>query len=294
MVTEHAPSPGTYHRPSDLNEALWQADRKPATILAGGTDLVLLRADRVIDPSLDVIDIKGISELIGVRCLRDGTTVIGAATRLQELARSVPSNAITDGAGLVGGWQTRARATIGGNICRASPAGDTLPGTLVVNARFRLASIRGSRWVAAAEFFVGPGRTVLGDGEILTEIRLPGVVGGSAYKRFTYRRAMDLAVVGVAAHVQVVDGICTRAVVSVGAAAATPVLAPDAADALVGTTLDDAAIARAAELVVAASSPIDDGRGTRQHRLHVLPALTRAALASAHQRALETLRGGER
>lgn len=284
------PDVGTYRRPDNLSELLTLLDRRSASVLAGGTDLVVMRADGTVDRANDIVDIKDISELRGISLGADGTVTIGAATCLKELAKTtvIAPNAITDGAALVGGWQTRARGTIGGNICRASPAGDTLPGVLVANAQLELVSSTGTRLVPGREFFTGPGRTVRKPNELLTRIVVPASSGASAYLRFTYRLAMDLAVVGIAAHLEIEDGRCIAARVALSAAAATPVLAPDAANALVGTELDEPSIEAAAQLVLNTATPIDDGRGSRAHRRTVLPVLAKRAIGIA----LERARGG--
>jgi carbon-monoxide dehydrogenase medium subunit len=200
-----------------------------------------------------------------------------------------PLAALADGASIVGSPLTRNRATIGGNVCRSSPAGDTLPPLLVLDAKAHLASIRGHREVGLAEFFTGPGLNVMAAGEILLSLELPRRSGGSAYRRLTYRKWMDLAVVGVAAWV-VVDsaGRCRDAAVAFGGAAPTPRLVSDAAEALRGTGLDDAALDRAAAAVVAAASPIHDVRGSISHRLRGLETLTRRVIRDARRRADET------
>ncbi|WP_416416237.1 FAD binding domain-containing protein [Paenarthrobacter aromaticivorans] len=282
------PAHGQYMRPSNLHELLTFLDRGSASVLAGGTDLVVMRAEGMVDRAYDIVDIKDVSELRGISLSADGTITIGAATCLRELAKTtvIAPNAITDGAALVGGWQTRARGTIGGNICRASPAGDTLAGVLATNAQLELVSRTSTRVVPGQEFFTGPGRTIREPNELLTRIIVPVSPGGSAYQRFTYRNAMDLAVVGVAAYVEIEDGRCVAARVALSASAATPVLAPDAGNALVGTELDEASIAAAAQLVLNTATPIDDGRGTRAHRRTVLPAIARRAIGIALERAL--------
>jgi carbon-monoxide dehydrogenase medium subunit len=144
--------------------------------------------------------------------------------------------------------------------------------------------------VPAQEFFIGPGRTVRRPDELLTRIIVPPSAGASAYLRFTYRLAMDLAVVGVAAHLEIEHGRCIAARVALGAAAATPVLAPDAANALIGTELADPSVEAAAQLVLNTATPIDDGRGSRAHRRTVLPVLAKRAIGVA----LERARGGHK
>lgn len=279
---------GNYLKPTTLADLLRHLDEDPGSVLAGGTDLVLMRASRLVDRAQNIIDVKGIAQLQGVDASVNGTISIGATTTLQRLASAaeLPPNAVTDGAALVGGWQTRQRGTIGGNICRASPAGDTLPGILVCQAQLELASRWGTRRVNADEFFLGPGLTLREPAEVLTRLIIVSGTGGSAYVRFTNRRAMDLAVVGVAAWVELEDDVCVDARIGLSAAAPTPVLAPEAGAALVGTRIDAAAIASAADLVLTTATPIDDGRGSRKHRLATLPVLARRAIKRAHERAI--------
>jgi len=273
-----------FARPGNLADALELRGRQASNVLAGGTDLVLMRAGRFDDAAL-ILDIKAIAELSGVD-RGSGETVIGACTSLDTIGRTplLARNAVSDGAVLVGGWQTRCRATIGGNVCRASPAADTLCGLLVLNADFELASRNGQRVVNAAHFFTGPGATVLRSDEILIRIRLPDLRGRSSYVRFTYRRAMDLSVAGMAVYLEIADGTCIDARIAVGACGPTPLLIPQAAAALIGSSLDKAAIANAADAIVAAVNPIDDVRGRREHRLHVLPVLLQRNIASIRER----------
>lgn len=271
-------------RSIELRSALEVRKKSAASILAGGTDLILMRGD-TCEQTGSVLDIKGITELSGVK--RDGgSTVIGACTTLDALGRLriAGSNAVADGAVLVGSWQTRCRGTIGGNICRASPAADTLCGLLVLRAKFDIASCNRRRFVDASDFFKGPGCTVLQSDEILIRIILPDLRGRSSYVRFTYRRAMDLSVAGVALYVEMEGNTCIDARVAVGACGPTPLLIPSAAAALRGTTLNDDAVNDAAREIVGNVSPIDDVRGTRNHRLFVLPSVLKRNVSIVRRR----------
>jgi carbon-monoxide dehydrogenase medium subunit len=267
----------SYVCPESLSEAVELLAEEGACVLAGGTDLVLMRAAGLTPTR--VVDVKRLEPLRGVT----GES-IGATATLDAVGK-LASSALTDGARIVGSWQTRSRATLGGNVCRASPAGDTLCGLLVLDASFELESPAGARSVAAAEFFTGPGATLRGPRELLTRIALPALEGGSAYRRFTYRGAMDLAVVGVGARIVVRDGICRDAAIAIGACGPTPRLVPRAAAALVGSDVGAEAVAAACAAVVEAAEPIDDVRGTRRHRLRVLTPLTRRVIAEALARA---------
>ncbi|WPE24212.1 FAD binding domain-containing protein [Shinella zoogloeoides] len=276
-----------YAKPRSLSDAVALIGGDDVCLLAGGTDLVIMRAEGMIAAER-IVDLKGIAGLDSVEMAED-SIAIGACTRLDPLAQRAPfpANAIRDGAALVGSWQTRARATIGGNICRASPAADTLCGLLALDCQLELASASGTRRVPAAEFFTGPGRTVMRRDELLARIIMPRRPGGSAYQRFTYRNAMDLSVAGVAVHLAMRDGRCTEARVAIGACGPKPILVPDAAAALVGSPVDATAVQAAAQAVIAAATPIDDVRGTRKHRLHVLRPLTYRVTELARARAME-------
>lgn len=275
-----------YAKPKLVSEALALITNKDACVLAGGTDLVVMRAQSVVNADT-LVDIKGIKILSDVSTGDGGKVSIGACATLDRLSchKGFGSNAITDGASVVGGWQTRSRATIGGNICRASPAADTLCGLLVLGGELEVASLAGERTIQAAAFFKGPGRTAMHPGELLTHIIIPRNAGGSAYRRFTYRNAMDLSVAGVAISLEMEGDRCKAARVAIGACGPIPMLVPDAAGELIGSTVDSDAIAAAAEAAVAAATPIDDVRGTRKHRLHVLRPLVHSAATEALRRA---------
>ncbi|MDG4890077.1 MULTISPECIES: xanthine dehydrogenase family protein subunit M [unclassified Mesorhizobium] len=274
-----------YAKPKLVSEALALIANEKACVLAGGTDLVVMRAQSVVSAD-SLVDIKGIEALTDVNVGGRGIS-IGACTSLDTLSyhKGLGLNAISDGASVVGGWQTRCRATIGGNICRASPAADTLCGLLVLGCELEVASLGGERSISADAFFKGPGRTAMRPGELLTRIVIPFDGGGSAYRRFTYRNSMDLSVAGVAIFLQLNGDRCTHARVAVGACGPTPLLVPEAASELIGSTVDSGAVAAAAAAVVAAARPIDDVRGSRKHRLHVLRPLVVSVAAEALSRA---------
>jgi CO/xanthine dehydrogenase FAD-binding subunit len=280
------PPPFEYHRPATLAEALELIGHDEAAALAGGTDVIPLRNAGAIGPR-HLVDVKHLEELRGIASTGDELWV-GAAVTCAELTGALDApavSALADGAGIVGAVQTRARATVGGNVCRSSPAGDTLCGLLVLGARAELRSRRGFRRVALDEFFTGPGRNTRAADELLVGLSLPRPLGGSAYARFTYRKAMDLAVVGVACRAVVDAGRCVDASVAIGAVAPTPLLVPEAADALVGSAGEAEAVERALDAVTRVASPIDDVRGNARHRLRVLRPLARDVIGTAFERA---------
>jgi carbon-monoxide dehydrogenase medium subunit len=283
-----APAGVAYAAPGTLAAALDLLREPGAVPLAGGTDLVVLRASGAVTASA-LVDLKRIDALRGVE-RRGGATRVGAATTMADLAPQLGAEhgALADGAGVVGAPQTRNRATLGGNVCRSSPAGDTLAPLVALDAVAHLRSDRGSRAVPLRELFTGPGRNVLRADELLVAVELPHRGGASAYRRRTYRAWMDLAVVGVAVQVRTDgDGRCVAASVALGGAAPTPTLVPAAGHALVGSAFEPDAQEEAGVAVRAAARPIDDVRGSRRHRLHAAGVLTRRVLAHARAREAE-------
>lgn len=282
-LTIVAPPPFRYVRPESVDEALIAMSAPEALALAGGTDLVTLRADGVLVPE-SLVDIKAIPELRGVG--GETSHLIGATTTMRALgdARGHGFDAVVDGANVVGGAQTRARATLGGNIVRSSPAGDTLCGLLVLDARLHLRSVGGDRVVPIGEFFTGPGRNIRRADELLTGVEIATHVSGSCYQRFTYRNAMDLAVVGVGVSLVRTAGVCSAASVAIGAVGPVPLMVPEAGEALIGSPCDGHAIDGACAALLEAAAPIDDVRGTRRHRLRVLPVLARGVIEQAWKR----------
>ncbi len=261
-----------------------------ARVLAGGTDLLVqLRAGRVA-PTL-LVDIKRIPELRSLEPC-DGGWRIGAAVTGMELIEHEPFAAawpgIVDGVRMIGSIQVKGRATLGGNLCNASPAADGVPALIAAGALATLAGPAGRREVPVEQIATGPGRTCLAPGELLLSFRLAARPAGSgdAYLRFTPRTEMDIAVVGAGVNLTVDGaGVCRQARVSLGAVADRALLVPQAAAALVGTELDDAALQRLAEAASAACRPIDDKRGTREFRTRVAGVLARRAAQRALERA---------
>jgi carbon-monoxide dehydrogenase medium subunit len=189
-----------YARPETVGEAVALLDEygPDARLLAGGTDLVIELRNRWIEPKV-VIDLKRIPELAPAITERDGSLSISAATVMTDIAenelvqRHYP--ALVESAVVVGSVQIRARATLAGNICNGSPAADTAPPLLVYDATVVVAGPQGIRSVAIDDFIVGPGKTALERGEMVTAIELPipDRAYGAAYTRLTRRRGTDLA-----------------------------------------------------------------------------------------------------
>ena len=258
-------------------------------VLAGGTDLLIqLRSGRA-EPEL-LVDIKAIAEMRSVDAAASGYRV-GAAVTCMELiedeafARAWPG--IVDGVKYIGSIQVKGRATMGGNLCNASPAADSVPSLIAAGAVVCIAGPQGRREAPVEAFVTGPGKTSLAKGELVVSFLLPRRAprSGDAYLRFTPRTEMDIAVVGAAVNLTLNDkGVCSSARVSLGAVAARALLVPEAAAALIGTRVDEAALARLAAAASAACRPIDDKRGTKEFRIKVAGVMVRRAAQIAKER----------
>jgi carbon-monoxide dehydrogenase medium subunit len=262
-----------------------------ARVLAGGTDIIVqVRENR---RSLDLlVDVKNVPEVNTLVCDAMGLT-IGAAVPCYriyenaEVGKRYPG--IVDAASLVGGVQIQSRATLGGNLCNASPAADTIPALIAAQAVCVIAGPKGTRELPVEQFCTGPGRTALQRGELLVALRMPAPAPrtGSAYLRFIPRNEMDIAVVGAGVSITL-DEAKKRAVaarVALAAVAPTPLLVTEAGSALVDGPLNDALIAKATAAAQAAAKPISDMRGTADYRRHLVGVLVKRALGIAITRA---------
>jgi len=281
-----------YHTPSSFEDATAIAARATGTtrFLAGGTDvLVQLRSDLVTpDDLIDVKHIPGVKEI--ARTDDDGwqigVAVAGAEMSEHEsLGRDWPG--IVEGMDLIGSTQVQGRATLVGNLCNGSPAADGVPALIAAGATVTVTGPDGARDVAVETIPAGPGKTTLAKAEMISAINIParGENGGDAYLRFIPRTEMDIAVVGCAVNLTVEGDIITGARVVLGAVAPTIRLVDEAAAALIGTTLDEAALAALAEAAEAACAPIDDKRGTIAFRTEVAGVLAKRAAKIAYARA---------
>ena len=282
-----------YLAPHKLDEAavLMAEHAGSAQILAGGTDLLIFMRNGRKSPDV-IIDAKKIPELTRVQLDADRLT-IGAAVSCRtiwehpEIAERFP--ALTDAATLIGGIQIQGRATFGGNLCNAAPSADTVPPLIVYGAIAHIISARGERDVPVEEICTGPGRTSLAPDEILVSLSIsaPPTNSGAAFLRFIPRNEMDIAVANAAARVDLDDSGATfkTARIAIGAVAPTPLFVEAAGAALSGKPVNDASISDAAKIARDASTPINDMRGTIEHRKQLAEVLTTRALRSAIARA---------
>ncbi|HTP58444.1 MAG TPA: xanthine dehydrogenase family protein subunit M [Spirochaetia bacterium] len=279
-------------RPRSMEEALDLLSRygPRARLLAGGTDLLVqVRAGKAA-PEV-VIDLKKVSTLHSDIVQEDSFLEIGALALLSDIGRDPRIlgffPALAESVATVGSIQIRNRATLPGNICNASPAADTLPALLVHEASVSLQGRGGKRTVALSDFFLGPGKTVRRDDEIVTSVRLPLPKGreGAAFERLTRRRGVDLATINLCCRVEQ-SGVTRFAF---GAVGPRPVVAVDPSGKLMRPGLDAEERDRRIRELLRETSPISDVRASRDYRAAMLLVLSRRAL----ERALQRLAGGE-
>jgi len=280
-----------YEAPDSIAHAVDLINADPqAKIFAGGTDLLVQFRAGLRQPTA-FVDVKRIPELTRITIDDEGLRLGAAASAAEigehaELKRLWPG--LAEAVHLIGSTQIQGRATVGGNLCNASPAADTTCALFVNQAQCVIAGPNGERTVAAVQFCTAPGKTLLERGELLVAIRVPRPAPrtADAYLRLIPRTEMDIAVVGAGVSVTLdASGVCAAARVAVAAVAPTALLVPDAARALIGTRLDEAALELAAEASSAAARPISDKRGTMAYRRTIAGVLTRRAAAIAASRA---------
>jgi len=261
-----------------------------ARVLAGGTDLLVqMRAD-IVDPVL-IVDIKKIPETRAITEERGGWRIGAAVTGAElkehpKLKKAWPG--VIEAANLIGSTQVQGRATMGGNLCNGSPAADSVPALIAAGAVATLAGPKGKRDLPVEDVMLGPRKLALEKGEIVVSFLLPARPPRSsdAYLRFIPRTEMDIAVVGAGVSLTVDGGgIVTAARVGLGAVAARVLLVSEAAQAIVGSRLDEAAQRRLEAAAKAVCRPIDDKRGTVDFRVDVAAVLTRRAALIAYDRA---------
>lgn len=255
-------------------------------MFAGGTDLLVEIRERLrrVRNVVDIKQIPGLSDIIYDETLGLTFGALVTAGRLERLAlvRERYPNLRAALASL-GSIQVRNRATVVGNICRASPSADTIPPLIADGAFVHIYSRTDMRIVPLAEFFTGPGRTVLAKGEIVTGITVPpaGDHAGKAYLKHGRRKAMELSTVGVAVSLDMEGGICRDIRIALGAVGATVLRAPKAEALLRGTRLDAATVEGAADQAMEECTPITNVRASADYRRDMVGVLTGRAIKQA-------------
>ena len=282
-----------YEAPNSIGEAvkLLKEAKIPAWVLAGGTDLII-QTNSSKDQSRLIVDVKKIDGMLAAKFSKDGLELgpsmcCAELTAREDIKKSFPG--LVEAAYLIGSTQVQGRASIGGNLCNASPAADTIPALIANKAVCVISGPDSDRNVAVEDFVTGVGTNCLKTGELLSLIRvpMPPERASDAYLRFIPRTEMDIAVAGAAVSLALDDqDVCVSARVSIGAVAPTALLVKSAAECLIGTKLDDLALEEAARAASDASSPITDRRGTAEYRRHVVGVLVKRASIIAKQRVL--------
>ena len=270
--------------------ALLAKAKGSAHVLAGGSDLLVRMKGGFVEPDL-IVDIKRIKVMREVKKTAAGFSV-GAAVSCAEmgeskaLAKAWPG--VVEAANLIGSKQVQGRCTVTGNLCNASPAADSVPALVAAGAKAVIQGPKGKRVIPVEQVPVGPGKTSLKKGELVEAIQLPArpARAGDAYLRFIPRSEMDIAVVSAGVNLTLdIKGVVTSARVALGAVAPTVLLVDAAARAIIGTSLDDAALAKLGAACSAACRPIDDKRGTVEFRTKVAAVLAKRAARIAYKRA---------
>ena len=282
-----------YCSPKTVEEAcvLLAQHKGKARVMSGGTDLLTQMKERTATPQY-VVGLQSIPGLNYVEHDKKVGLKIGGMATLMQVAESpvvkkgfpLLSEAIMHMASV----QVRNRGTLVGNLCNAAPSADTAPPLIVMGAQARLVSAGGKeRVIPLEDFFRGPGETVLGQGELLAEVVVPDLPpsSGGAYLKLSQRRAMDLAVVGVACLLTRDKGVCKEAKIALGAVAPTPIRAREAEALITGSALADEVLDKAAAAAMEASKPITDIRGPADYRRKMVGVLTKRAVRQAWERA---------
>lgn len=278
------PAAFDYHAPTSVEEALQLLGSSgDVRVLAGGQSLIPLLKLRLAAPEV-VVDLGRIESLRGIR-EEDGTLVIGAMTSHDDVARSslVATHALllSKAVRTVADPQVRHRGTFGGALAHADPAGDLLAPALAMDASFVIAGPSGTRTVAAVDFFQDMFTTAIGQGEILTEVRVPKHTGwGAQYEKFS-RVAQQWSIVAVAATVRIEGGAIVQARVALTNMGPVPIRATAAEQALVGFTADASAIAVVVADIAEGTRPPSDLNGDADYRRHLASVLARRAVLAA-------------
>jgi CO/xanthine dehydrogenase FAD-binding subunit len=277
-----------YHEPKTIKEtcSLLSQYGEQARVLAGGTDLIPKIKNGLAVPG-HVVNIKKIPSLEIIEERENGLR-IGALVLISEITNnSLIRNRfpiLGTAAASIGSLQVRNLATIGGNICNAAPSADMAPGLLALDSTVKIAGVEGHREISLEEFFLGPGKVALGIGEILTEIDVPFLPPNAkqVYLKHTVRRAMDIAVVGVAVCLSFEEKTshCKHARIALGAVAPTPIRAKKTEQMILGKKLEDINLDSIQEMVRMEVAPISDVRGSANYRSEIVSMLTARAIKS--------------
>jgi len=271
-------------QPQTVSEACnLLAEKEGARVLAGGTDLLAGRERGSLLPRV-LISLDGL-QLDGVEKESSGILRVGPLTTHATIAQSLSFQscfpALAEACASVGSPQVRNLGTLGGNLGNASPAADTAAALIALGASIEITGLRGKRVLPVEEFFLGPGRTVLERGDIISAVLLPSPAPWSAYQKLGRRKAMEIAVVGVAVGLVIDKGVITECRIGLSAVAPTPLRASQAEAMLRGHEFTPRSIEAASQAAADECSPLDDHRASALYRRAMIKVLFRRAVESA-------------
>lgn len=286
-----------YLAPESLKEAisLLAKYREKATVSAGGTDLLVQMKNRERSPAV-LVNLHNIRELEYIRYDEKKGLEIGALTGVNDIAESTVVRSrfgvLAQAAGMLGTPAIRDRATLCGNLCNAAPSADTAPALLVLNAKIKIMAKNGTRLINAADFFTGPGKTVVKPGEMVVAVQVPEMPpkSGAVYLKHTRVKGADLAVAGAAALVSMDGDVMKEVRIALGAVAPTPIRAGEAENILSGKKLDEKLLEEAGQAAADRAKPIDDVRGSAEYRRKLVAVLVKRAVKQAAEQAKSEVR----
>ena len=281
-----------YHKPDSVAEVIALLGRfgDEAKILAGGHSLVPMMKLRLAEPA-NLIDVNGINDLRGIREADGGISIGATTTQAEILASSLLATScplIPEACALIADPQVRYCATAGGNVANGDPGNDLPAIMMALGATYVLSGPKGTRSVAARDFYQGVYTTDLGEDELLTELRVPALASnqGGAYEKMK-RKVGDYAIAASAVVLTMNGASCKSAAIALTNVADTPLFAADAGASLAGKAIDEDAIAEAARLAMAIATPVADLRGSAEFRTAMAGEMTRRAIRKAAARAEE-------
>lgn len=272
-----------YRSPRTLEEAFDFLNQhgEDVKLIAGGTDLLVEIKAGLSNPK-NVMNIKNLPELRGIHSKGENGLRLGALTTVYELSNSALLMDLYPGlvqaASQMASIQIRSLATIGGNLCTASPAADLASPLIALDAEVVILSPSGERELPLESFFLGPGTTVLKSNEILKEIILPAPAGNLDVRKHSLRESKDIAIVGVATRLLLEGNTCLEARIALAAVGPTPLRAKSAEKQIEGFEISAERIDKAAQTAAEESTPIDDLRGSAWYRKHMVAVLVRRSL----------------
>lgn len=277
-----------YLRPKSLKELA--AVTGDCAYLAGGTDLLVHIKNKLKSPKT-IVSLRDLEELKGIQS-QQGIITIGALTTHEEISSSSllreKASLLAEAAGLVGSPQIRNRGTVGGNIANASPAADTVPALMALDAVVEVVAGSETKMVALENFFLGPGKTVLGKGEVIKAVHFAELKENraGAFIKLGKRNALAISVVNAAVVIGIdrEAGSFTEARICLGAVAPTVIRVKEAEKILVGQKISRSVVEEAAAVVKAKVKPITDIRSTGEYRREISEQLTLRAICSALER----------